>query len=302
MSHGEDGEKRVAISGASGLVGSALGEHLRRQGWSVEPLVRDREDDGIYWSVAEQALDVEGLEGVDAVVHLAGKNINDGRWSDEHKRQILESRVRGTELLAGAVAELSDPPESFVCASAVGYYGPRGDEWVDETNESGEGFLPKVCRRWEAASKRAGEVCRVANTRFGMVLTAEGGALAEMLTPFKFGVGGRIGDGEQYMSWIAETDVVRAIEFVIDGELEGPVNVVSPEPVKNKVFTKALGRALGRPTFLPVPTPALKLLAGAELAEALLLSGQRVRPAKLLDAGFEFEYPDIDQALEAALG
>lgn len=295
--------KTMAISGASGLVGSALGEAAAERGWSVVPLVRDREREGIYWSVEEEAIDVEAMEGVDAVVHLAGESVAGGRWSRRHKERILHSRERGTELVAGAVAQLADPPEVFVSASGSHFYGFYDDDrWVDEQSESGEGFLAEVCRRWEKACDPARQAgLRVVNSRFGVVLSGRGGALQKMLTPFRFGVGGRLGSGEQYMSWVHLDDVVRALFFVIErGELEGPVNVSSPGPVTNAEFTKALGDVLGRPTPFPVPAPVLKLAVGGQLATEVLLGGQRVRPKRLLQAGFEFQYPTVEEALAEA--
>ncbi len=296
--------KKMAISGASGMVGSALSEEARRQGWGVIPMVRDINSEGIYWSVEEEAIDVEALEGLDAVVHLAGKNIAGQRWSDSHKEEIRESRVVGTGLIAEALTSVEDGPEAFICASAVGYYGHRGEAWVDEKSEAGEGFLAEVCQAWEGACDvaRQDDGIRVVNTRFGMILAEEGGALEKMLTPFKLGIGGRLGDGHQYMSWVALEDVVRAILFAIEESMEGPVNVTAPNPVTNRVFTQALGEALSRPTIFPVPSMALKVAVGSEMAEEMLLHGQRVRPAVLEEAGFEFRQPNLKEALVELVG
>ena len=295
-------DNTIAITGASGMIGSALAEHFEGLGWSVVPMVRSRQADGIYWSIDDDEIDVQGLEGVDVVVHLAGEPIADGRWTKSRKQKILNSRTRGTRLVAEAIAALEDPPDVMVCASGSNYYGDTGDDWVDEADDNGEGFLADVVRQWEEACEPARDVCRVVNTRFGMVLSAEGGALGKMLPIFKLAVGGRISDGTQFMSWVAIDDLVRAVEFVVDHEeLEGPVNVSSPNPVRNREFTKALGEAIGRPTPFPVPAPALKLLYGGEMVEETLLLSQRLRPGKLVEAGFEFEYPEIDQAFEAVL-
>lgn len=297
-----DDQRTVAISGASGFIGSALTPFLESSGWSVTPIVRDPDADGIYWSIDEGTVDREALDGVDAVIHLAGENIADGRWSESHRRAILNSRKQGTELLAETVASLSDPPEVFICSSAVDYYGPRGDEWVDESDGPGEGFLPEVCSIWEAACEPARRVARVVNTRQGMALDKNGGPVERMLLPFKMGLGGRLGDGKQYWSWIAFQDLLRAFEFILGcREMEGAVNVTSPNPVINAEFTQIFGEVLGRPTIIPVPGFALKVAFGAQFVEETLLSGQRVRPARLLDAGFEFEFPELEGALEAAL-
>lgn len=298
-----DGEKGVmAISGASGLVGSALSDNAKSRGWSVVPMVRRHRDRGIYWSVEEREIDAEALAGVDAVVHLAGASIA-RRWTGSHKQAIVESRVVGTRLVAEAIASLAEPPEIFICASGVDYYGSRGDEWVDESSESGEGFLADVCRQWEAACEPASHTdCRVVNARFAMVLSSRGGALSKMLTPFQWGVGGRFGDGEQYMSWVSLHDLLRALFFVIDeAPLAGGINMAAPNPVTNQEFAQALGDVLDRPAKLPVPAPLLKLAVGTEMAREVLLSGQRVRPWRLLEAGFEFDDLHVSDALCRAL-
>ena len=303
----DDESKRVAISGASGLVGTALSEHLTDHGWSVTPMVRHRDREGIYWSVDEETVDVERLEGFDAVVHLAGESIADGRWTDSHKEAVLKSRAQGTELISGAIASLEDAPEVFISSSGAHYYGAsKSDEWVDEDDEAatlGDTFLTEVCRQWEAACDPARDTCRVVNTRLAPVLSEQGGMLAKMLTPFKLGIGGRLGDGRQYMSWVVIDDVVRAMRFVLEhDELEGPVNVAAPNPVTNREFTKTLGKVLSRPTLFPVPSPALKVMFGGQMAEEMMLNGQRVRPSRLVGAGFEFENEEIGEALEATVG
>ena len=294
--------RKIAISGMSGMIGTALAELAAQRGWKVVPMKRNRGADGIYWSVENEEIDGEALEEMDALIHLASESIHD-RWTEAKKKAILHSRVQGTKLIAETLAELDDPPQVLITASGINYYGHRGDEWIDEQSQPGESFLARVCKKWEEASKPARKCCRVVNARTGVVLSRRGGALKEMLTPFKLGVGGRIGSGEQYMSWIALRDTVRAYLFIVDHEeLEGPVNLTSPNPVKSVEFTNALGAALKRPTLLPTPTPILKMVAGAELAEELLLNGQRVRPAKLLEAGFEFEYESVHDALVDAVG
>ncbi len=294
---------RIGISGASGLVGSLLTDRARERGWEVVPLVRRREQEGIYWSIPDQVVDLEGLEGLDALVHLAGENLGGRRWTEGQKARILNSRVEGTTLLAEALGELRQPPATFLSASAVGYYGDTGDEGVDEESSAGEGFLAEVCEAWEESADRAIESgARVVKARFGVILSKEGGALERMLTPFRLGIGGRLGGGNQYMSWIGHEDTVRALLFLLDTEaLSGAVNVTSPQPVRNSELTKALGEALGRPTILPLPGPVLKVVLGSELAEEMLLQGQRVRPTKLLKAGFTFRAPGIEEGLKSAL-
>lgn len=293
---------RIALSGASGLVGSYFSTLAQEQGHHIVPMVRDTEQEGIYWSVTEQALDAAALRDIDAVVHLAGENIGSGRWTSEKKRRIMDSRVKGTALIARSLASMDNGPGHFICASAVGYYGDRGDEWLTEDSEAGQGFLADVCRHWEAAADPARDTCRVVHTRLGPILSAGGGALEKMLTPFKLGFGGRLGKGDQYFSWVALHDVARALVRIIDDvELEGPVNVVGPQPVRNKEFSKILGQVLSRPAVMPAPAPALKLALGAERAKELLLFSQRVRPQKLSDQGFEFTYSTAEAALSQIL-
>lgn len=243
-----------------------------------------------------------GSEGPDAVVHLAGENIARARWSERQKALIRDSRVKGTRLLCDLLARYSPPPKALVCASAVGYYGDRADEILKEESAPGSGFLADVCREWEAATQPAVERgIRVVNLRIGIVLSPMGGALAKMLTPFKLGVGGTIGSGRQYMSWIALDDVVGAIHFALTNEsLHGPVNAVAPNPVTNREFTHTLGRVLSRPTLFPMPAFAARLVLG-EMADALLLASARVEPAQLLASGFTFRHPDLEAALRALL-
>lgn len=293
---------RIAVSGASGLVGSELTARLAAQGHEVHRLVRNVRDGGtggIAWCPRSGWIEDDKLEDLDAVIHLAGENIAEGRWTAVKKRRIHESRVLGTELLARTLAGLDRPPRSFICASAIGFYGDRGEEPLTEISALGEGFLPDVCRDWEAAAAPAREAgIRVAHLRLGVVLSLAGGALRKMLPPFKLGAGGRLGDGQQWMSWISLDDTVRAIEHALHHEeLHGAVNLTAPRPVTNLEFTKALGRALRRPTFAPVPAPAIRLLLG-QMADDLLLSSALVLPEALRVSGFEWRHPTLKDALE----
>lgn len=295
---------RVLVSGATGLVGAALMPFLSTGGHSPVGLTRRRESfESVIWDPAKGEIDAEALEGFDAVVHLAGENVAGGRWTAARKRRILESREQGTRLLCETLAKLKNPPKTLLCASAVGFYGPLGDEEVDETFRRGSGFLAEVCEAWEAAcapARAAG--LRVANLRFGVVLTPAGGALGKMLPPFQMGVGGKVGDGEQWMSWIALDDVVGAIHHALmHDELSGPVNVTSPQPVTNFEFTKTFGRVLRRPTIFPMPAFAARLAFG-ELADEMLLSGQRANPQRLVETGYRFRFPDLEAALRHVLG
>ena len=295
---------RVAVSGASGLVGSALMEGLRRDGHEAIPLVRagsDRSaDDGIPWDIEEGHLEADELRGLDAIVHLAGENIASGRWSEAQKQRIKNSRVRGTRLIAETLATLDEPPPVLVSASAIGFYGDRGDDWLTEQSVLGEGFLADVCWRWEAAAEAARQAgVRVVHPRFGMVLSAEGGALARMLTPFKLGAGGVLGSGDQFMSWIHLDDAVGAIRHLITVEpLEGPVNVVSETPVTNRQFTKTLGSVLSRPTILPMPAAMVRAAFG-DMGDELLLASARVDGTLLRKSGYELRFPDLESALRA---
>ena len=302
---------RVAVTGASGLIGRALVERLEAAGhWAVpvvrtgdsrrEPTSGDRPT--LRWDPDAGEIDAAGLEGLDAVFHLAGEPIAARRWSPEQKQRIAESRIQGTTVLAEALAGLSKPPGVLVSASAIGYYGSRSDEPLDESSSGGDDFLAQVCRDWEAAADPARSAgIRVVHPRTGVVLSQSGGALAEMLPFFRLGLGGRVGDGRQWMSWITLHDEVEALMWLLTADLEGPVNLTAPEPVTNRELTKALGRALRRPTLLPTPKPALWARLGRELTEALLYSSARVQPTALLDNGFTFNHPDIATALTAAL-
>jgi len=296
---------KILISGASGLVGKHLVPTLLAKGYEVHRLVRKTPNtsDEIQWdaekgfSESEQAK----LENFDAIVHLAGDNVASENWSDEKKRKIKESRTIGTRVLVDALKSLQNPPKHFVSASAIGFYGNRGDEILNEESLMGEGFLPEVCSAWEDEIKRAESFARIVFLRIGVVLAKDGGALEKMLTPFKFGVGGTIGSGKQYMSWIALDDLVKMIHFALENKtLSGAVNAVAPNAVTNAEFTKTLGKVLSRPTFLPVPEFAIKTLFG-EMGETLLLEGARVCPQKLLDAKFNFDFPNLEDAMKHAL-
>jgi uncharacterized protein (TIGR01777 family) len=304
MTNDRSNPRSIAITGASGLVGSALAASLREQGRRVVSLVRGEatEADTIRWSPHAGLIEPEALDGVDTVVHLAGESIAEGRWTPEKKQRIRESRVEGTRALAQSLAGLPSPPEALLCASAIGYYGHRGDAVLDESSAAGQGFLPEVCLEWEDAAGPAAEAgIRVAHLRIGIVLSERGGALAKMLLPFKLGAGGVLGRGNQWMSWISLEDLVRVFESVVENpDLEGPINCVAPSPVTNREFTKTLGRALGRPTFLPAPEFALRLGLG-EMADALLLASTRVVPDRLQEHGFAFSHPDLDSALRSIL-
>ncbi|VGO22103.1 TIGR01777 family oxidoreductase [Pontiella sulfatireligans] len=280
---------KVLVSGSSGLVGSALMENLQADGHEVGRLPR----------TFEQAID---FSGVGAVVHLAGESIAEGRWTDAKKKRIEESRVSGTRQLAEQLASSSSKPAVFICASAIGFYGDRADETLDEASSAGSGFLPDVCKNWEAAAKPAADAgIRTVWIRTGIVLSKKGGALNKMLPPFKMGAGGILGNGRQYMSWISLEDEIGAICFSIENAVvSGPVNLVAPNPATNLEFTKALGKALHRPTILPMPAFAVRLLFG-EMGDALLLGSTRVLPKKLIEAGYEFCHPDLQSALEDVL-
>lgn len=293
----------VVVSGATGLVGSALSKELEDKGHKVIVLSRSKpsSDDTIRWDPSRGQIDASRLEGVDAVVHLAGENIV-GRWTPEKKRRIRDSRVQGTRLLAETIAGLSEKPRAMVCASAIGYYGDRGNELLREESEPGGAFLSEVVKEWEAAAAPAREAgVRVANLRFGVVLSAEGGALGTTLPIFKLGLGGKVGSGRQWWSWVALDDVAGAIIHALENEsVEGPVNVVAPNPMTNAEYTKVLGDVLNRPTLFPLPAPAARAMLG-EVADELLLASARVEPAKLKETGYEFRYPELEDALRHLL-
>lgn len=295
---------KVLVSGSSGLIGSALVPALRQAGHQVVRLVRRRPEppDEFFWLPDAGQLDRSALEGVDAVVHLAGETIGK-RWTSSAKERIRASRIEGARLLTEAMREMGTPPRVFVSASAVGYYGDRGSEILDENEAPGRGFLAEVCKDWEAATRPAVERgVRVVNARTGIVLSGRGGALKAMLPLFQLGLGGVLGDGRQYMSWIAIDDVVRGyLHLLEDSGLSGPVNLTSPNPVTNAEFTQTLAKVLGRPAFLRVPAQVLTLPMG-EMAQETLLASQRAIPRRLLERGFQFQYPELEGALRHVLG
>lgn len=294
---------RILVSGASGLIGGALVEHFAYKGHDMLRLVRKvmpKRVNQVTWDPVTGHIDHRGLEGLDAIVHLAGENIA-GRWKPEKKDRIRNSRVHGTEFLANNLQVLAQPPKTLLCASAVGYYGNRGNEVLTESSEPGEDFLAQVCREWEAATQPAQAAgIRVVNLRFGHVLSAKGGLLKKMLLPYKLGLGGILGTGRQYMSWIAMDDLLNIVTFLLaHDKLVGPVNVVSPTPVTNREFTHALAAALRRPALMRVPYFALRASLG-ELAGAVVASTRAI-PEKLTTAGYNFKYPTIDAALHHIL-
>lgn len=297
---------KVVISGANGLIGLALSSRLRADGHEIRRLVRSadrRGEDGILWDPLLGEIEAEKLEGVDAVIHLAGRNVAAARWTEREKASIRDSRVMGTRLLSETLANLDKPPEVFVSASAIGFYGDRGDEILTEASEPGVDFLANVCGEWERSVESAcARGIRLVIPRIGVVLTGAGGALVKMLTPFRFGFGGRIGHGRQYWSWIALEDVVAVLLHCVCTEaLAGPVNCVAPNPVSNTDFTRTLATVLSRPALFPLPAFVARIMLG-EMADALLLASTRVEPQRLLASGYRFLQPDLENALRAALG
>ena len=295
---------KILITGASGMVGTRLQSDLSAMGHDLLLASRREPEDEkhIKWGVDEGFAEPERLEGLDAVVHLAGENVSGLRWTDEKKKAIRDSRVLGTRNIVEAISRLEKKPEVFIASSAIGFYGERGDEEVTESSAPGNNFLAGVCRDWEAESRRAEDAgIRTVLLRTGIVLTKEGGALGTMLLPFKLGVGGVVGSGKQWMSWISMDDHIAVIEFAIENEnLRGAVNSVAPNPVTNEEFTKTLGEVLYRPTFLPLPEFAVSMVFG-EMGDALLLASTKVLPKRLLDAGFEFKYANLKEAIEHAV-
>ncbi len=295
----------IAVTGSSGLIGNALVEALEAEGQLVRRVVRRPSRDGeheIRWDPAGGTIDATHFNDVDAIVHLAGESLVAHRWTESFKAKIRDSRVRGTRLLCETLAGLASKPTVLVSASAIGFYGDRGEEPVDESSPTGRGFLAEACQEWEAATHPARDAnIRVVNLRIGVVLSAKGGALAKMLTPFRLGLGGVIGSGRQYLSWIALDDLVRVIQFALHAAaMCGPVNAVAPEPVTNRDFTKTLGRVLNRPTIVAMPAAAARLAFG-EMADEMLLGGARVTPRALSAARFEFDYPQLEPALRHEL-
>jgi uncharacterized protein (TIGR01777 family) len=294
---------KILVSGSHGLVGKALISSFGDE-HEVFRLVRSSAGAGeIEWHPNHDQIDTAKLEGFDAIVNLAGENIAAGRWTDDQKRKIRDSRVNGTHLLSEGIAKLSTRPGVFVCASATGIYGDRGDEILDEQSETGGGFLAGVCREWEQAAEPALKAgVRTVNLRFGPIIAREGGMLSKLLTPFKMGMGGKVGSGKQFISWVAIDDAVDAIKLALtDESINGPLNVVSPNPVTNEVFTKTLGHVLSRPTALAMPAFAARLAFG-EMADEMLLTSQRVVPKKLTAAGYEFQQSELEGAFQKYIG
>lgn len=297
----------IALSGSSGLIGSALAARLKTGGHSVRPLVRGQTTHAgdISWNPLSGGVDLKALEGVDAVIHLAGENVAGKRWNDKVKQDIRDSRLRGTLGLCTALAQMAKlmgKPTTLICASAIGFYGHRGDQTLTEASLPGEGFLPEVCRKWEESTLPASKAgIRVVNLRIGVVMAPRGGALKKMLTPFRLGIGGVLGNGQQYMSWVSLDDIIGIILFALQNEaLSGPVNAVSPNPVTNRDFTKTLGAVLHRPTILRVPAFAARLAFG-EVADEALLASARVVPEVLQKAGYTFGDPELRLCLQKIL-
>jgi len=295
---------RVAITGSTGLIGSALSPHLTEAGHEAVRVVRrDPTGADIAWSPSDGLIDQNAFEGIDAVVHLAGAGIADHRWTVKYKQELLQSRLQGTALLAKTIAATLNGPRVLLSGSAIGFYGERGDEELNEASSAGSGFLADLCTQWEQATAVAESAdIRVTHLRTGIVLSANGGALKKQLPLFKAGLGGKMGNGNQWQSWISIDDEVAAISHLLTADISGPVNLTAPNPVTNAQFTAALGNALHRPTFLPIPRFGPRLLLGRELADNLLFSGQRVLPTKLsADASFTFRHAELAEALESLL-
>jgi uncharacterized protein (TIGR01777 family) len=306
LSHDDQQPLTFLISGASGVVGTALIPFLTTGGHRVVRLVRNqgtRQPDEIYWHPFKGHLDLTGIGPIDVVIHLSGENIGQGRWTPQKKKKIIESRSKSTRLLSAALTRMASPPRVMLCASAIGYYGDRGDRIMTEANECGADFISGVCSDWEAGTAPAlDKGIRVAFLRIGVVLTPLGGALKKFLPPFSLGLGGKIGNGKQYMSWISIDDLIYAVQHIIhEDTIHGPVNLVAPEPVTNEQFAKSLGKVLRRPTRVPIPAGLIKGLYG-RMGREILLASTRVFPQKMLDAGFTFRYPDLESALRHLLG
>ena len=295
----------IAISGSSGLIGTALTTRLRADGHTVMPMVRTTAREGeIHYDPRAGQLDPEHLIGVDAIVHLAGAGIGDRRWTAAYRREILESRTLSTSLIARSMAEVVNRggPRTLLSGSAIGFYGATDDQELNERSDAGDGFLADVCRQWEAATSPADDAgIRVAHLRTGIVLSPAGGALKKLLPLFRFGLGGRMGSGRQWQSWISIDDQVGAIAFLLTADISGPVNLTAPTPVTNSEFTKVLAQALSRPALLPIPSFGPRLLLGRDLADALLFTGQRVLPDRLTEAGFSFEHSTLAEAFASLL-
>ncbi len=295
----------IAISGSSGLIGTALTTRLRADGHTVMPMVRTTAREGeIHYDPRAGQLDPEHLIGVDAIVHLAGAGIGDRRWTAAYRREILESRTLSTSLIARSMAEVVNRggPRTLLSGSAIGFYGATDDQELNERSDAGDGFLADVCQQWEAATSPADDAgIRVAHLRTGIVLSPAGGALKKLLPLFRFGLGGRMGSGRQWQSWISIDDQVGAIAFLLTADISGPVNLTAPTPVTNSEFTKVLAEALSRPALLPIPSFGPRLLLGRDLADALLFTGQRVLPDRLTEAGFSFEHSTLAEAFASLL-
>jgi uncharacterized protein len=297
---------KILITGASGLIGKALQKSFRENGYEMLLASRSepKDDQHIQWSTDTgfRDEDIPRLEGLDAVIHLAGESVSGLRWTDEKKKAIRDSRVFGTRSMIETLDKLTDKPKVFISGSAIGFYGDRGNDELTESSPSGKTFLAEVCKEWEAESRRAEDLgIRTVLLRTGIVLSKDGGALATMLTPFKFGVGGVIGDGKQWMSWISLDDVVGIVNFALENEsVRGALNVTAPNPVSNEEFTKTLGAVLYRPTFLPLPEFAVHMVFG-EMGDALLLDSTRVMPKRINDAGYQFKFTNLKAALENAV-
>jgi hypothetical protein len=287
--------QRIAVTGASGLIGTALVGYLKSQGHTVQRLVRRAavSSEEITWDPIAGTVDLEALAGVDAVIHLAGAGVSDKRWTKKYKSEILNSRLLGTTTIAKAVAVVK--PQVFISASAIGWYGESGNRAVIESDRVGDDFLAAVCREWESAADLAGDV-RTVKLRTGLVLDPTGGALGKMLPLFRFGLGGKLSNGKQWWSWITLHDQIRAIAFLLENQVSGPVNMTSPNPVTNSEFTAGLARAMHRPALFPVPAFALKIVLGGFSSE--VLGSKKVMPQVLTEAGFTFDYPHISSALE----
>ena len=290
--------QRIAITGASGMIGSALVGHLKSEGHTIQRLVRRKpvSPDEVLWNPSTGEVDLGALEGVDAIIHLAGANVGDKRWTKRYRAEILNSRLLGTNTIANAVTSLK--PDVFISASAIGWYGETGNRAVKEDDLPGDDFLAAVCKEWEAAADSASNT-RTVKIRTGLVLEPTSGALGRMLPLFKFGLGGKLGSGKQWWSWITLHDQIRAICYLLEKDIEGPVNLTSPNPATNQEFTSALARALRRPAIFPVPAIALKIALGGFSSE--ILGSKRVLPQKLIDAGFTFDYPHLAPALSALI-
>ncbi len=293
---------KVLITGSSGLIGSALIPILEAQGFQVFRLLRQQQADQPYWDIDKQIIELKSCPTPDIVIHLAGENITSGRWSESKKQQLLDSRVLSTELLVDHFKQMDNRPRLFICASAIGYYGNRGQQVLTEQDHPGCDYVSLIAKQWEQASQGACELgIRVVNLRSGIVLSNRGGALNKMLLPFKLGLGGQIGNGKQVMSWIDINDWIKALIFIINHPtLSGPVNLTAPNPVNNKHFTKVLATQLHRPALFPLPAAMVKLLF-AQMGEELLLSSSHVLPKSLIDAGFEFDYETIEKSMAKQL-